>query len=72
MKLKKVQMEFTLQRSGNGTALNDHGSSTYTFSDPASVINTAFYRLKLLNKNNSEYKYSKIVSVYNTKALPSQ
>jgi hypothetical protein len=51
---------------GKVAALNEAGSSSYTFNDPASIINTAFYRLKLLNKNSVEYKYSKIASVYNT------
>ena len=50
---------------GTVTALNDPGTSSYTFSDPQNIANTAFYRLKLLNKNTGEFKYSKIVSVYN-------
>ncbi|MDE3184824.1 MAG: hypothetical protein KGM16_15515 [Bacteroidota bacterium] len=51
---------------GKVAALNEAGSSSYTFNDPASIINTAFYRLKLLNNKSIEYKYSKIASVYNT------
>ncbi len=51
---------------GKETALNKPGNATYTFTDPQKIVNTAFYRLKLLNKNGSDYKYSKITSVYNT------
>ncbi len=51
---------------GKVPVLNDRGSSAYTFNDPQNLVNTTFYRLKLLNKNTSEYKYSKIASVYNT------
>ena len=49
-------------------ALNAPGSSSYAFNDPQPIINTAFYRLKLLNRNIGENKYSKIVSVYNTRS----
>ncbi len=51
---------------GTETALNKPGNTAYTFNDPQKIVNTAFYRLKLLNKNGSDYKYSKITSVYNT------
>ena len=53
-------------KAGKVQARNEDNRASYVFNDQANITNTAFYRLKLLNKNNKEYKYSKIVSVYNT------
>src|SRR5690242_1297760 len=53
---------------GGVPAKNEQGISSYTFNDETNVSNVVFYRLKLVNKNNKEIKYSKIVSVYNTKS----
>src|SRR5690242_5935810 len=53
---------------GGVPAKNEQGNSSYTFNDETNVSNVVFYRLKLVNKNNKEIKYSKIVSVYNTKS----
>ncbi len=52
-------------KAGKVAATNEH-NATYQFYDPNGVVNTVFYRLKLLNKNKKEFKYSKIISVYNT------
>jgi hypothetical protein len=49
------------------SAVNETNASTYIFKDPANIDNIVFYRLKLLNKNSKEFKYSKIISVYNNR-----
>ncbi|HEU5051855.1 MAG TPA: T9SS type A sorting domain-containing protein [Hanamia sp.] len=52
---------------GGVPAKNEQDISSYIFNDETDVSNVVFYRLKLVNKNNKEIKYSKIVSVYNSK-----
>lgn len=50
------------------TALHQKGASAYTFTDRQNIVTTTFYRLKLLTKSDTGYKYSKIVSVYKTQS----
>ncbi len=50
-------------QAGKVDATNE-ATASYVFNDQTNIVNTVFYRLKLINKNNKEYKYSKIVSVY--------
>lgn len=54
-------------KAGKIPVANETNGSTYTFTDPTDIVNTVFYRLKLVNKNSEENKYSKIISVYNRK-----
>ena len=58
-------MECILQMLGNVDAINDQNTANYVFADPESVFNEVYYRLKLINRINSDIKYSKIISLYN-------
>lgn len=66
--------EYIIQKSLDGVHFDDVGqeaarqyskTSDYNFTDPSDILNTVYYRLKLLNTVNTDVKYSKIISVYN-------
>lgn len=42
--------------------------ASYTFTDPQSISNTVYYRLKIITADNSYNKYSRIISLYNRNA----
>lgn len=64
--------DFEIQKSTDGVrfypigkiAGNSGYESSYSFADPEAVSSTVYYRLKLVNSNNTE-QFSKIISLYN-------
>ncbi len=66
--------EYVVQRSPDGIhfsdigkvdAANDLNTANYMFDDPDNVFNVVYYRLELINRINSDIKYSRIISLYN-------
>lgn len=56
-------------RAGIVTAINDRNGASYIFTDPEKISSMAYYRLKLISKSGNDQKYSKIILLYNNKAL---
>ena len=53
---------------GKVPAINGTTEANYTLTDPQSISNTAYYRLKLITADYSNNKYSKIITLYNRNA----
>ena len=49
-------------------AAKDPNGASYIFNDPEKIYSMAYYRLKLVNKSANDYKYSKIIALYNSDA----
>ncbi|HET7117673.1 MAG TPA: T9SS type A sorting domain-containing protein [Hanamia sp.] len=52
---------------GKVSAVNDPGA-TYAFKDPEDISSIIYYRLKFINSDLSNIKYSKIISLHNKSA----
>ncbi len=69
--------EYEIERSTDGIHFTSAGKvqamrgineANYTFADPESISNTVYYRLKLTTTDNSNNKYSRIITIYNRNA----
>ena len=49
-------------------AVNGTNAENYTFNDPEKIISMAYYRLRVVDKDNRGNKYSNIIVVYNKDA----
>ncbi len=68
--------EYDVEKSLNGinfspigevAAVNSPGA-TYVFNDPEDISNIAYYRLKIMNSDLNNTKYSKVIALFNKRA----
>ncbi len=52
----------------SGIAENINADGDYSFTDPNPVTTVAYYRLKLVSNTENNFKYSKVVALYNKDA----
>jgi hypothetical protein len=69
--------EYEVEKSSDGihfikigtvASVNDINKANYLFNDPEPASNVAYYRLKLVDAEATNFKYSKIVVVFNKNA----
>ncbi len=53
---------------GNVDAANNANGASYDFSDPENITTLSYFRLKLISNSGGQFKYSKVISLYNNNA----
>lgn len=66
--IEKSQNGINFKKIGRVVALKDSRIANYIFNDPEPVTSITYFRLKVINENNSGVTYSKIILLFNRQA----